>query len=115
MCLCLCTEQGDDYLPVVNQRITFSEAARYVCFNTTIMNDGSCEALEFFTIKLSSSAPRVLAAPSTGYVIIRDPPLCSEQGVISILLRASLSSTHLKMTLYRTSNAPKIIICDNLA
>jgi hypothetical protein len=83
-------EQGDDYLPVVNQRITFSEDARYVCFNTTIMNDGSCEALEFFTIKLSSSAPRVLAAPSTGYVIIRDPPLCT--GVQVALQRQTYST-----------------------
>ena len=71
-------EEGSDYLAVVDQTLIFSEEARYVCFNTTIMNDGNCEPLEFFSVKLSSSAERVLVAPSTGYVIIRDPPLCSE-------------------------------------
>ena len=70
--------EGDDYIGLEDQRITFSEDAQTVCFNVTIMNDGDCEPLEFFTVSMSSSAQRVLVTPFTGYVIIRDPPFCSE-------------------------------------
>ena len=69
---------GSDYVAMTNQRLTFSEAARRLCFNTTIMNDGNCEQFEFFIVSLSSPAQKVVVSPSTGYVIIHDPPLCSE-------------------------------------
>lgn len=72
------SEEGADYLPIVDRRIVFSENARHVCFNTTIMNDAECEELEFFSVVLSSSAPRVAVTPSVGHVIIHDPTFCSE-------------------------------------
>lgn len=76
------SDEGDDYLPMVDYRIVFSEMERHVCFNTTIMNDAECEALEFFSVVMSSSAQRVVVAPPIGYVIIHDPPFCSELNCI---------------------------------
>ena len=63
---------------MVDHRIVFSEMERRVCFNTTIVEDADCEELEFFSVVMSSSTPRVVVAPTTGYVIIHDPPFCSE-------------------------------------
>ena len=75
--LCLPTDEGDDFLGIEGEELIFSRDTRTLCFNVTILNDGNCEDLEFFSLSLSSSQQRVLVTPSTGYVIISDPPLCS--------------------------------------
>ena len=75
--VCLIADEGDDFLGIEGKELIFSRDTRTLCFNVTILNDGDCEGLEFFSLSLTSSQQRVVVAPSTGYVIISDPPLCS--------------------------------------
>ncbi|CAI8024772.1 hypothetical protein GBAR_LOCUS14358, partial [Geodia barretti] len=70
-------DEGDDFLGIEGKELIFSRDTRTLCFNVTILNDGDCEGLEFFSLSLTSSQQRVVVAPSTGYVIISDPPLCT--------------------------------------
>ena len=76
-------EEGEDYIGVMDEQLSFSEDVRTACFNVTILNDGVCEDFEYFTVSLSATAQRVIPSPSTGYIIIRDPPLCSQCNRIS--------------------------------
>ena len=82
VCVCVGTGEGEDYIGIENKLMRFTPDTRTICCNVTIMNDGDCEDLEYFSVSLSSSVQRVLVTPSTGYIIISDPPLCSQYNVL---------------------------------